>query len=303
MQLGVVFVGLACLGLACTPAQTRTDSQATRAPVPEAPATPKTSAPALEPDSPPASEAPVVETAEAPASAGNEAAPAAVGPIAPSQIPSGLEAVRACLQYHGEVRLAPKPAYQAKSARALATKLGFRARPEPPLEAFCEPELQPSLCAYTDCTVPGVAFTWKPVPPREGHGATGLLVIEEKTGQARAYAVEQLELWEPEFACNCMGGSEFARVTRPEPDIVVVAYLAETRPARMCNEASSTSTWFLDEALHPVAVIKTEGVDTGPTAVEIRRSNDQIHVRVPGRCEAVVTWSELKAAASAEAER
>lgn len=295
MQLRVVLVGLACLASACTPAQTRTDSQASRAPAP-------TTSAAQKSESPRAGEAPVVETAAAPASASNEATPAAAEPKAQSQVPSGLDAVRSCLQYYGELRLAPKPAYQAKNARALATKLGFRARGTPPLEAFCEPELRPTLCAYADCSVPGFAFAWQLAKPRDGDGATGLLVIEDTTGEARAYRVGELELWEPEFACGCMAASEFARVTRPQPDVVVVAYFAQTRPGRMCAEAYSTSTWFLDEMLHPVATVVSYE-NTGPTAVEVQRSEERVLVRIQGRCEAVVAWPELEAAANAEAQR
>lgn len=300
MQLGVGLVGLACLVMACTPAQTRTDSQASRAPAP-------TTSTALEAgpgvsDTSEASPAAAAAPPPAASSASAEAIPADVGPIAQSQVPSGLEAVRSCLQYFGELRLAPKPAFQAKSARALATKLGFRARRTPSLEAFCEPELRPKICAYADCSVPGFAFAWQMAKPRDGDGATALLVIEDTAGQANAYRVGEVELWEPEFACGCMAASEFARVTRPQPDVVVVAYFAQTRPGRMCAEAYSTSTWFLDDALHPVAAVVSYEND-GPTAVEVQRSADQILVRIQGRCEAVVAWPELEAAAIGEAQR
>lgn len=190
------------------------------------------------------------------------------------------------------------PSPQRQSTR---TKLGFRDRRDPALAAFCEPELREGLCAYTDCATPGLAFTWKLDTARDAHGATGLLIIEAPTGLVSAYQVGNLELWEPEFACGCMGGSEFARVTRAEPDVVVVAYLAQTRPGRMCNESYSTSTWFLDEAAFPVAAVFTNEPDTGPTAVEVRRTADEVYVRTPRGCEARVAWSELTEAALGEA--
>ncbi len=229
------------------------------------------------------------------------APPVAVGPVA--DVPSGLDAVRACLTHWGELRLAPEPEYQAISAKTLATKLGFRRPRKSALGAFCEPELRPDLCAHTDCTVPGLAFTWKPEAASDDYGATGFLIVEEPTGQASAYRIGNVELWEPEFACGCMGGSEFARVTRPAPDLVVVTYLAQTRPRAMCGESTSTSTWFLNEALHPIAAIFTAEPDTGPSAVEVQRSGDEVRVRSPQGCEARVAWSELTEAALREMEQ
>lgn len=218
-------------------------------------------------------------------------------------MPSGLEAVRECLTHWGELRLVPEPAYRAKSAKALATKLGFRQPRAPALGAFCEPELLPDLCAYADCTVPGLAFAWKPESARDDHGATGLLIVEEPTGQAAAYKVGNLELWEPELRCGCMSGSEFTRVTRPAPNVVVVAYFAQTRPRQMCNELYSTSTWLLDESAQPVAAVFTAEPDTGPTAIEVRRSDDEVRVRNPQGCVARVSWSELTEAALREVEQ
>lgn len=233
---------------------------------------------------------------------GREAAPlVTVGSLA--DVPSGIEAVRECLKHWGELRLAPELAYQARSAQALAAKLGFRQPRQSALGAFCAPELRSDLCAYADCTVPGLAFTWKREASSDGHGATGLLIVEEPTGQASAYRVGNLELWEPEFACGCLSGSEFARVTRPAANVVVVAYFAQTRPGRMCNESYSTSTWFLDESAHPVAAVFTGEPDTGPTAIEVQRSDDHVRVRNPQGCEARVAWSELAEAALREVQQ
>lgn len=244
---------------------------------------------------------PSVEPAPMSSSDHEATAPLAAGPVV--TVPSGLEAIRTCLASWAELRLAPEPAYRAKTTKALATQLGFRQPRTPALSAFCEPELRADLCAYANCSAPGVAFTWKRAAPKHGHGASGLLIVEAPTGQAAAYAVGALELWEPEFACGCMAGSEFARVTRPRPDVVVVAYFAQNRPRGMCDESYSTSTWFLDEAERPVAAVLTNEPDTGPTAVAVRRSDDEIHVRAPGGCEARIAWSELRDAALREAEQ
>ncbi|HKO51750.1 MAG TPA: hypothetical protein VJV79_28765 [Polyangiaceae bacterium] len=168
--------------------------------------------------------------------------------------------------------------------------------------AFCEPDLRPTLCAYSDCKATGLAFLWKMDAPRDGYGATGLLAIQEPSGQARAYRVGSLELSEVEYPCDCTMISAFAHVTRPAPDVVVVAYFAQTRQARLCNDANSTSTWLLDEAAQPVMAIVTTVEETSPHAVELRRSGDEVRVRVPTICEATMTWHDLKEAANGEAE-
>jgi len=306
-----LLVLVALVVLACAPAHPRADSAAARTPnqaasseVVVAPASPTVTAVGRKVDVSGAGRTSDVSSdgsPAAPSAAYTAAAPVAAEPVAAA--PSRLESFSSCVRQGGEFRLVPEPAYQAKSARTLATKLGFYTQSQPPMQAFCEPELHPTLCAYADCALPHVAFTWKLSAPRDGYGALGLLIIEEPRGQARAYRVESIQLSEQEFPCNCMAGDEFARVTRPAPDVVIVAYHAQSRPGRMCSDAYSTSTWLLDETARPVASILTGVEDTDPNAIEVRRSADEVRVRVPRVCEASIAWSELREAASREAEQ
>jgi len=160
-------------------------------------------------------------------------------------------------------------------------------------DAFCEPQLWEKHCAYTDCwSAPGSALIWKPLD-KHSDDLNGLLLIEEPGAAVAAYAVGDLELNEPEFACGCMAGSEFTTVSQPAPDTLVVEYQAQSRVGRMCSDRYSKSTWLLDEGRRPVAAV----IETGalpPSRVKVTRSPGELRIQLD-RCEAAADWAELAA--------
>jgi hypothetical protein len=245
-----------------------------------------------------------------PAVAQRETAPVATSVVAPAepaepppptpptpQVGHGLQAVRDCLSGIGKLKPRPKPLYSSKNLRGLAARLGLKTQPgEPAQDAFCEPELWPEHCGYTDCaSVAGAFLIWK--RDKRSDNLDSLFVLEEVGGAAKAYQLGQLYLNEPEFACGCMEGNEFAKVSQDTPDTIVAEHLGAIRPGRMCATAYTKSTWLLDAERHVVAVIVEDAIGVPPPSqVVITRSPSELRVKNGERCEAVVDWAELESA-------